>query len=382
YALRRPGRFDYELRIGAPSSEGRRQILNIHSRHMPLEQVDLFLLARKTHGFSGADLMNLCREAAYQALRRTVGEARDPASVLAETHPAVTQRDFDAALRQQSPSLLREFAVEKPAALSWEDVGGLESIKRTLMEEVVRAIRNPGDFAAMGIRPVRGVLLYGPPGTGKTLLAKVIAAQAETNFISVRGPEMLSMWFGESEKRIREVFARAREVSPCIVFFDEIDAITAQRGKNTADAADRLVNQLLTEMDSVSTDEHVCIVAATNRKDILDPALLRPGRFDYQILVPLPEQEERRRIFDIHLRGKPLAPCVDVEELAGVTRKLSGAHIEEITRRAGLRAMRESEYDLGVARITQAGLMKAVEEIQLNVKYLEQRRPIGFGNKE
>lgn len=377
-ALRRPGRFDYEIRIHAPSVEGRLEILQIHSQHMPLVDVELQLLALKTHGFSGADLMNLCREAAFQALKRQIHGKAKPAEALESLTPSVAQQDFEAALRHQKPSLLREFAVETPAPVNWDDIGGMEAIKSTLMEEIVRAIKHPEGFARMGVRPVRGILLYGPPGTGKTLLARVIASQAGSNFIAVRGPEMLSMWFGESEKRIRDIFTRAREVSPCIIFFDEIDAITAQRGKSSSDAGDRLVNQVLTEMDGFSIEEHVCVIAATNRKDILDPALLRPGRFDHQILVPLPTLEERRKIFEIHLRRKPCADGLNLEVLAENSKNLSGAHIEEITRRAALEALQAVDFDATQAQITQANLATALEKILLNVEYLEKKRPVGF----
>ena len=381
-ALRRPGRFDFEIEIGAPDRQARLAILKIHSRRMSLQAGCLEDAAARTHGFSGADLMNLCREAAFSALKRVLpGEGLEAVDPQALRGTEVLGADFEEALKGLRPSALREFAVEVPGDLSWKDVGGLAQIKTTLVEEIVQAIADPAPFARMGIRPPRGILLYGPPGTGKTLLARVIANRAEANFISVRGPEMLSKWFGESEERIRRLFERARQVSPCIIFFDEIDAITAARGKGVSDAADRIVNQLLTEMDGFETGRHVCVIAATNRKDILDPALLRPGRFDYVFEVPLPGPEERWQIFEIHLRGKPLAEDLDLAALSGDarTKGFSGAHIAEVCRRAAMEALRENAFSAEGALVAQRHLVGAVEAVRQNIDELEKKiRPIGF----
>jgi len=385
-ALRRPGRFDFELHIGAPDKAARLQILRIHSARMPLEGISLEEVAARAHGFSGADLMNLCREAAFYALRRAVpDDAADTPDPWKLRETRLIAEDFDRALKALRPSALREFAVEVPSNLSWEDVGGLGNIKTTLVEEIVRAIADPETFAHMGIRLPRGVLLYGPPGTGKTLLARVIANRAGANFISVRGPEMLSKWFGESEQRLRTLFARARQVSPCIVFFDEIDAITAARGKSVTDAGDRIVNQLLTEMDGFQTDTRVCVIAATNRKDILDPAVLRPGRFDYVFEVPLPGAPEREQIFRIHLKGKPVAPNINLGLLASdaKTKGFSGAHIAEVCRRAAMEALRENSFALEGAIVAERHLLGAVEAVSKNINELERKiRPIGFMAQE
>ena len=380
-ALRRPGRFDFELTINAPSLEGRLEILKIHSRHMPLQQVSFDDIAKMTNGFSGADLMNLCREAAFNALNRLLkvsdSENVDPTALRDTT---ITSADFECALKSLRPSALREFAVEVPSKISWDDVGGLEEVKGTIIEEVVRAISDPDTFKSMGIRPVKGVLFYGPPGTGKTLLARVIANQAGANFISVRGPEILSKWVGQSEQRVRQLFERARQVSPCIIFFDEIDALTASRGKGTNESADRVVNQLLTEMDGFQVGKQVSVMAATNRKDIIDPALLRPGRFDYTLEVPLPGFKARKQIFDIHLKTKPRSGDIDTAELAADshTEAFSGAHIEEVCRRAAMEALRENGFDADGAKVTRHHLRNAIRLVRANIENLEKKVKIGF----
>ncbi|MGD0207584.1 MAG: AAA family ATPase [Verrucomicrobiota bacterium] len=381
-ALRRPGRLDFELHIGAPDRTARLQILKIHSARMLLKDVSLEEVAARAHGFSGADLMNLCREAAFNALRPALHDGCEETDQQRLRSTLISMADFDLALKGLRPSALREFAVEVPSDLSWEDVGGLENVKSVLVEEIVRAIADPEAFTRMGIRLPRGVLLYGPPGTGKTLMARVIANRAGANFISVRGPEMLSKWFGESEQRLRHLFARARQVSPCIIFFDEIDAITAARGNSVSDAGDRIVNQLLTEMDGFQTDTRICVIAATNRKDILDPALLRPGRFDYMFEVALPGPPEREQILRIHLRGKPVADGLDLEALASdaKTKDFSGSHIAEVCRRAALEALRERSFRAEGAAITQRHLLTAVELVKDNIENLEKKiRRIGFG---
>ena len=381
-ALRRPGRLDFELHIGAPDCAARLEILKIHATRMPLKGVDLGRVAERAHGFSGADLMNLCREAAFMALRRVLpdeGDYKADQSKLNQTQVGI--EDFEQALNSLRPSALREFAVEVPGDMGWEDVGGLGNIKTTLVEEVVRAIEDPETFAHMGIRLPRGILLYGPPGTGKTLLARIIANRAGANFISIRGPEMLSKWFGESEQKMRTLFSRARQVSPCIVFLDEIDAITAARGKAVNDAADRIVNQLLTEMDGFRAGTRICVIAATNRKDILDPALLRPGRFDYVFEVPMPGIPEREQIFQIHLEDKPLAKDLDIGMLTSdaKTKGFSGAHIAEACRRAAMKALRQNGFSTEGAVITQRHLLEAVNAVAINIEELEKKiRPIGF----
>jgi transitional endoplasmic reticulum ATPase len=309
-ALRRPGRFDREIRIGVPDRNGRKEILQIHTRRMPLDNdVNLDELADITHGFVGADLAALCREAAMNALRRFLPQIDlekevIPAEVLEKIK--VNREDFANALKVVQPSALREVVLEVPN-VRWDDIGGLESIKQELKEAVEWPLKHPDVFKRLGIRPPRGILLYGPPGTGKTLLAKAVATESEANFISVKGPEVLSKWVGESEKAVREIFRKARETAPCIIFFDELDSIAPRRGLHPdAGVTDRIVNQLLTEMDGLQTLKGVVVIGATNRPDILDPALLRPGRFDRLLYVPPPDLEARYQIFKIHTREMPL----------------------------------------------------------------------------
>lgn len=378
-ALRRPGRFDYEIHIGVPDRKGRLDILKKKTKHMSLsDDMDLNEIARRTHGFVGADLMMLCREAAFEALtnKHTIDEL-----VKSKTEPAedikITKQDFDNALKRVKPSALREFAVEVPTNLGWKDVGGLGGIKDTIIEEIVRILQDPESFEKVGITPVKGILLYGPPGTGKTLVARVIANEAEANFISIKGPEVLSKWFGESEQRIRTLFAKARESSPCIIFFDEIDAISAARGKSVSDAADRVVNQLLTEMDGFETGKHVCVIAATNRVELIDPALLRPGRFDYQIEVPLPDEAGRQEIFKIHLASKPLADDIDMGRLISESMHFSGAHITEVCRRAALAAFRENNFVVSGTKVQIKHLLDAINIVKKTVKEIEMPK-LGF----
>jgi transitional endoplasmic reticulum ATPase len=309
-ALRRPGRFDREIRIGVPDRNGRKEILLIHTRRMPLaDDVNIDELADITHGFVGADIAALTREAAMNALRRflphiDLEKEIIPAEILEQIK--VTRDDFANALKNIQPSALREVVLEIPN-VKWEEIGGLETVKQELREAVEWPIKYPEVFKRLGIRPPRGILLYGPPGTGKTLLAKAVATESQANFISVKGPEVLSKWVGESEKAVREVFRKARETAPCIVFFDELDSIAPRRGLHTdAGVTDRIVNQLLTEMDGMQTLKGVVIMGATNRPDILDPALLRPGRFDRVLYVPPPDKAARLQIFKIHTRGMPL----------------------------------------------------------------------------
>jgi transitional endoplasmic reticulum ATPase len=345
-ALRRPGRFDREIVIGVPDREGRKEILQIHTRNMPLaEDVDLDYLADVTHGFVGADLAALCKEAAMRALRRVLPsidlEAEEiPKEVL--DNLKVTMDDFKEALKDVEPSAMREVLVEVPN-VKWEDIGGLEEVKQELREAVEWPLKAKEVFEKIGVRPPKGVLLFGPPGTGKTLLAKAVANESGANFISVKGPEIFSKWVGESEKAIREIFRKARQSAPCIIFFDEIDAIAPKRGRDLSSAVtDKVVNQLLTELDGMEEPKDVVVIAATNRPDIIDPALLRPGRLDRVILVPVPDEKARLDIFKIHTRGMNLAEDVDLEELAKKTEGYTGADIEALCREAAMLAVRES----------------------------------------
>ncbi|MEM3398534.1 MAG: CDC48 family AAA ATPase [Nitrososphaerota archaeon] len=367
-ALRRPGRFDREIRIGVPDRNGRKEILQIHTRRMPLsEDVDLDEISDITHGFTGADLAALCREAAMNALRRFLPKIDlekevIPAEILEQLK--VTREDFANALRMIQPSALREVILEIPN-VKWEDVGNLQSVKQELKEAVEWPLKYPEVFKRLGIRPPRGILLYGPPGTGKTLLAKAVATESEANFISVKGPEVLSKWVGESEKAIREIFRKARETAPCIIFFDELDAIAPRRGLHAdAGVTDRIVNQLLTEMDGIQTLKGVVVIGASNRPDILDPALLRPGRFDRVIFVPPPDADGRYQIFQIHTREMPLADDVDLSKLAAMTEGYTGADIEAVCREAAIIAMREN---INIERISMRHFILALEKIKPSI---------------
>jgi len=378
-ALRRPGRFDYEIHIGVPDKKGRLDIFNKLTKHMTISaEVDRDEIARRTHGFVGADLMLLCREAAFEALTN-----KYPIDKLTDGMPEIgvnleiSRQDFDNAHKKVKPSALREFAVEVPTGLGWKDVGGLASAKDTIIQEIIQVLKDPESFEKVGITPVKGILLYGPPGTGKTLVARIITNEAEANFMSIKGPEVLSKWFGESEQRIRTLFAKARESSPCIIFFDEIDAISAARGKSVSDAADRVVNQLLTEMDGFETGKHVCVIAATNRAELIDPALLRPGRFDYQIMVPLPDSAGREEIFKIHLRSKPLADNINLKIVASSSEQFSGAHIAEVGRRAALAAFRENNFVVAGTKVQMKHLLDGIEIVKSTIKNVEKPK-VGF----
>jgi transitional endoplasmic reticulum ATPase len=358
-ALRRPGRFDREIEIGVPTLKGRKEIMQIHTRGMPLaEDVDLDMLAGVTHGYVGADLASLAREAAMKCLRRHVPEfdldKPVPPAVLERMR--VTQDDFRDALREVEPSAMREVAVEIPN-VSWSDVGGLEETKRLLKEMIELPLQDPAAFTRLGIRPGRGVLLYGPPGTGKTLLARAVANECGVNFINVKGPEIMSKWVGESEKAIRQIFKKAKQVAPSIVFLDEIDAIAPRRGMaNDSNVTERVVNQLLTSMDGFESLGNVTVMAATNRPDIVDPALLRPGRFDRMALVPAPDAAARRSIIAINTKDMPL-DGVDMEAVVSRTDGYVGADLEALCREAGMMAMRESkEADRVLMRHFEAAL--------------------------
>ena len=340
-ALRRPGRFDREIELGIPSRTGRRDILSIHTRGMPLaDDVDLDALAAATQGFVGADLAALCREAAMACLSRYIPEldldSPLPAS-LVETM-SVCMTDFQEALAGVEPSGMRELTVDVPK-VSWKDIGGLDELREEIMEFFIPS-EEPYAFERLGIRPAKGMLIYGPPGTGKTLIAKAIANESGSNFISISGPEIVSKWVGESERAIRQIFKRAKQMAPCIIFFDEIDSIAPVRsGEDRPN--ERLVNQLLVSMDGLEPLQNVAVIAATNRPDILDPALLRPGRFDKLVLIPIPDSKSRRKILGVHTRKMPLANDVDLDALAASTEGFVGADLENLCREAGLAAFRE-----------------------------------------
>jgi len=345
-ALRRPGRFDREIEIGVPDQKGRKQILQIHTRNMPLEKdVELSKISSITYGFVGADLEVLCKEAAMSALRRVLPgiswkKTKDlPPGVFEKLK--VNKQDFSNAMKMVEPSAMREVLIEIPN-VRWSDIGGLKGVKQRLKEVVEWPLKSPESFKRIGIKPPKGVLLYGPPGTGKTLLAKAVAKESEANFISIRGPEILSKWVGESEKRIRDIFRRAKQVAPTIIFFDEIDAIAPRRGLETGTrVAENVVSMILTEMSGLEDLHDVIVMAATNRPDILDSALLRPGRFDRQVLVPAPDAGAREEIFRIHTKGMPLEKDVDLKKMVRLTEGFSGADIEALAREAGLFALRE-----------------------------------------
>ncbi len=343
-ALRRPGRFDREIAIGIPNEKARRDILEIYARGMPLgEGVDLADLAQTTHGFTGADLNALCREAAMAALRRQLPElslGSGPVPYEALMAMEVTMPDFREALSEVAPSGLREVSVEVPN-VRWDDVGGLEPIKTALREAIAWPLSQPALFERIGLAPPRGILLYGPPGNGKTLLVKALASQSAINFISIKGPELLSKYVGESEQGVRELFARARHAAPCIVFLDEVDALAPKRGLDgRSPVTDRVVSQLLTELDGVEALGDVWVIAATNRLDMIDDALLRPGRLDYHLEVARPDRVARAAILGVHLRKKPVAEGIDLAALAELTEGLSAAEVRFVCDCAALGAIR------------------------------------------
>ncbi|SFG40069.1 transitional endoplasmic reticulum ATPase [Halopelagius inordinatus] len=345
-ALRRGGRFDREIEIGVPDREGRKEILQVHTRNMPLtDDVDIDAYADNTHGFVGADLESLAKEAAMTALRRIRPQLDLEAEEIdAEVLESLEVRpgDFKEAMKGIEPSALREVFVEVPD-VTWENVGGLEDTKERLRETIQWPLEYPEVFEAMDMQSAKGVMLYGPPGTGKTLLAKAVANEAESNFISIKGPELLNKFVGESEKGVREVFSKARENAPTVVFFDEIDSIATERGSNTGDSgvSERVVSQLLTELDGLEALEDVVVIATSNRPDLIDSALLRPGRLDRHIHVPVPDEDARRAIFAVHTERKPLADDVDLDELAERTDGYVGADIEALCREASMAASRE-----------------------------------------
>jgi transitional endoplasmic reticulum ATPase len=369
-ALRRPGRFDREIWINPPDFKGRYEILLIHTRNMPLApDVDLRKLAEVTHGFSGADLAALAREAAISALRRAIQSGLidlNQSSIPPETFEKikVTMADFINALKEIIPSALREIHIEVPR-VRWEDVGGLENVKQELREAVEWPLKYPERFKKFGLRPPKGILLFGPPGTGKTLLAKAVATESGANFIAVRGPEIFSKWVGESEKTVREIFRKARMAAPAVIFIDEIDALATARGLGGDSlVGERVVAQLLAEMDGVKALENVVVIAATNRPDLVDPALLRPGRFDRIIYVPPPDFRARLEILLIHTKATPLAKDVDLEELARRTEGYSGADLELLVREATFLALRE---DINAKEVSMRHFEEALKKVRPSV---------------
>ncbi|MDR3282588.1 MAG: CDC48 family AAA ATPase [Candidatus Methanoplasma sp.] len=373
-ALRRPGRFDREIEIGIPDRDGRLEILQIHTRGMPLDpSTDIPRLADRTHGFAGADISALCKEAAMAALRRILPdvdlEAEEiPAEVLGRI--SVTMDDFMSALKDLQPSSMREVLIEKPN-VRWEDIGALESAKQELKEAVEWPLKYGKVFRHMGAKPPKGLLLYGPPGTGKTMLAKAVATESEANFISVKGPEFLNKWVGESEKAVRETFRKARQASPCVIFIDEIDSVAPQRGMGSdSNVTERVISQMLTEMDGLEAMHDVVVIAATNRPDIMDPALLRPGRFDKSILIGPPDEVSRKAIFGIHTAGKPLDDSVDIEKLAKDSEGCTGADIAAICNEAVMSAVRRlidqgktpSDEDVAACKVSMGDLVVSLEK--------------------
>jgi transitional endoplasmic reticulum ATPase len=372
-ALRRPGRFDREIEIGIPDQQGRSEILNIHTRGMPIEEkVNLDQIARVTHGFVGADLEVLAKEAAMRSLRRILPDLdleaeKIPAEILQKI--IITDNDFRDALKEVRPSALREVLVQVPT-VTWEDVGGLESLKEELYEAVEWPLKYKEAFEYTDVATPKGILLYGPPGTGKTLIAKAVAHTSESNFISIKGPELLSKWVGESEKGVREVFRKARQAAPCIIFLDELDSLAPSRSSGSSDSnvTERVVSQLLTEIDGLEELHDVLIIGATNRVDLIDSALLRPGRFDRIIEVPLPDTKGRENIFKIHTRKKPLAENVNFTKLVQLTDGFSGAEIEGICNRAAMSSVRryvdKKDKNVKAIKISQEDFEIAIEKMR------------------
>ncbi|MFX1300856.1 MAG: CDC48 family AAA ATPase [Promethearchaeota archaeon] len=381
-ALRRPGRFDREVEIRVPDKDGRHQIIHIHARGMPLESVKPESIAGITHGFVGADLAALCREAAMNALRRylpriNLEEDEIPPEVLADLR--VTNDDFMDALREIQPTAMREVTIEVPN-VRWSDVGGLEIIKHKLQQAVQWPLQNPESFTRLGVEPPRGVLLYGPPGCGKTLLARAVATESEANFISIKGPEVLSKWVGESEKAIREVFRRARHAAPAIIFFDEIDAIAPARGTGAGDShvTERVISQFLTEIDGIQSLKDIVVLAATNRPDLLDPAMLRPGRFDRHILVSAPDEKARKQIFEIYTRDMPITKDVKIDELVRLSENFAGSDIAACCREAALAALEES---MESKKVTRKHFLKAIDEINPTITPEMEKAYLSWGKQ-
>ena len=372
-ALRRPGRLDREIEIGIPDDEGRLEILSIHTRGMPIdEKVDLKQISKTTHGFVGADLEVLSKEAAMRSLRRILPEIDlDEEKISAEILQKIqiTSKDFRDALKEVRPSALREVQVQVPN-VSWDDVGGLEGLKEELREAVEWPIKHKEAFDYVDVETPKGILLHGPPGTGKTLIAKALAKMTESNFISIKGPELLSKWVGESEKGVREIFRKARQAAPCIIFLDEVDALVPRRGSGGSEShvTENVVSQILTEIDGLEELHNVLIIGATNRLDIVDEALLRPGRFDRIIQVPNPDSKGREQIFNIHTKKKPLAEDVSISKLVDLTDGFSGAEIAAVANRAAIAALKryvggKFENIKGI-KVTQQDLLEAIDKVK------------------
>ena len=371
-ALRRPGRLDREIEIGIPDEEGRLDILSIHTRGMPIdEKVDLKQISKITHGFVGADLEVLAKEAAMRSLRRILPEIDlDEGKISKEILQKIeiSNDDFKEALKEVRPSALREVQVQIPN-VSWDDVGGLDELKEELREAVEWPIKHKEAFDYVNVETPKGILLHGPPGTGKTLIAKALAKMTESNFISIKGPELLSKWVGESEKGVREIFRKARQAAPCIIFLDEVDALVPRRGSGSdSHVTENVVSQILTEIDGLEELNNVLIVGATNRLDIVDEALLRPGRFDRIIEVPNPDAKGRQHIFEIHTKKKPLADDVDLAKLVEITDGFSGAEIAAVANRAAIAALKRyvdgSAENVKTIKITQEDLVNAVDKVK------------------
>jgi len=372
-ALRRPGRFDREIEIGIPDTEGRFDILSIHTRGMPIdEKVDLKQISKTTHGFVGADLEVLSKEAAMRSLRRILPEIDlDEEKISSEILQKIqiTSDDFRDALKEVRPSALREVQVQIPN-VSWDDVGGLDELKEELKEAVEWPIKYKDAYDYVDVEAPKGILLHGPPGTGKTLIAKALAKMTESNFISIKGPELLSKWVGESEKGVREIFRKARQAAPCIIFLDEVDALVPRRGSGSSDShvTENVVSQILTEIDGLEELHNVLIIGATNRLDIVDEALLRPGRFDRIIKVPNPDEKGRQHIFEIHTKKKPLASDVKISEIVKLTDDFSGAEIQAVTNRAAIAALKRyvagKSKNVKEIKITQQDMIDAVDKVK------------------